>query len=108
MAEKLTVRFGSFLKGPKEGMAAYWQPLRATSRLNRRNRIFILGYVKDACESGKLTYHSPATAAVGEAEVDRTFNTIDLDLLGLTPEQLEPQSFLSSRIYWKKLVQVPV
>jgi hypothetical protein len=90
MAEKLTLRFGTFLKGTKEGMAAYWQPLRATSKLNRKNRAFILGYVKDACDSGKLTYHSPATLAQAAQDVDRTFNEIDLDLLGLKPEELEP------------------
>jgi len=88
MAEKLTVRFGSFLKGSKGGMAAYWQPLRATSSLNRKNRAYILGFVKQACRTGTLTLHSPSTR--GPQEVDRTFNTLDLDALGLTPAQLEP------------------
>ncbi len=54
MAEKLTLRFGSFLEGRKGGMAAYWQPLRGTSSLNRKNRKFILDSIKSACRSGTI------------------------------------------------------
>lgn len=87
MAQKLVTRFGSFLKGAKGGMAAYWQPLRATSSLNRKNREWILSFVKKACETGELAYHSPST--MGPMEVDRSFNSIDLEELGLTPNELE-------------------
>jgi hypothetical protein len=49
MAKKLIDKFGSFLSGSKGGMAAYWQPLRSTSSLNRKNREFILSNVREAC-----------------------------------------------------------
>lgn len=88
MAEKLTLRFESFLKGSKGGMAAYWQPLRATSNLNRKNRAYILRHVKEACQSDTIAYHSPSTR--GLMEVDRTFNTLDLEALGLSTTDLEP------------------
>lgn len=89
MAQKLTERFGSFLKGAKEGMAAYWQPLRATSKLNKKNRAFILGYVQQACKTGELVYHAYKKEGFDAwDEVDTTFNTIDD--LGLDPSELEP------------------
>jgi hypothetical protein len=88
MAEKLTLRFGSFLKGSKGGMAAYWQPLRSTSSLNRKNRAFILNSVKQACATGDIAYHSPSSNAL--AGFEPSFNDLDLDALGLTPAQLEP------------------
>lgn len=89
MAEKLTLRFGSFLKGAKGGMAAYWQPLRATSTLNRKNRKFILDSVKAACDSGGFAYHSPVAMVDAMAEVDTSVNVIDLEALGLAPWELE-------------------
>jgi len=86
MAQKLVNRFGSFLKGTKGGMAAYWQPLRGTSKYNRKNREWILSFVKSACKSGNIAYHSPSS--MGLIEVDRTFNT--LEDLGLEPGEIEP------------------
>lgn len=89
MAEKLTLRFGSFLKGAKGGMAAYWQPLRATSSLNRKNRKFILDSVKSACASGTFAYHSPVAMRAALEQVDTSVNEIDLEALGLAPWEIE-------------------
>lgn len=89
MAEKLTMRYGSFLKGSKGGMAAYWQPLRGSTTLNRRNRNFILDSVKMACRTGGVAYHSPTTMALALEQVDPSVNTIDLEALGLAPWELE-------------------
>jgi hypothetical protein len=73
----LVAKFGSFLSGTKGGMAAYWQPLRATSAGNARNRNFILGTVKASCKAARLEYHSTDQPAF----VDLTLNTMDdLDL----------------------------
>lgn len=91
MTEKLVKRFGTFLDGAKGGMAAYWQPLRATSAYNRKNRAFILSAVKEACRTNEVAYHCHATLAPhvfeGAGEVDLTYNTIDD--LGLTEKDLE-------------------
>lgn len=88
MAKKLVDKYGSFLSGTKEGMAAYWQPLRATSKLNRRNREFILSNVSEACRTGNLEYHSRGLVQPNALDlVDVTVNGIeDLDL---DPSELE-------------------
>jgi hypothetical protein len=94
MATKLVSEAGSFLVGSKGGMAAYWQPLRGTSKLNRSNRDYILTAVKNACASGRLDYHSTerptsiGVAALALAEADVTYNTTDD--LGLSESDLEP------------------
>lgn len=102
MATHLVQQFGSFLKGSTGGMAAYWQPLRATSAQNTRNRNFILSAVKGACRSGHLVYHSTnrPTSMDGSgvsselvtnsalAKVDLNYNTTDD--LGLPSGALEP------------------
>ncbi len=100
MATKLVKRYGSFLSGSKEGMAAYWQPLRASSNLNRKNRAAILAEVKTACKSGKIVYRcNPVTAGDSGShimhdtggdmdEMDLSFNT--LEDLGLRPDEIEP------------------
>lgn len=93
MAKRLVDRFGSFLEGAKGGMAAYWQPLRATSRYNRKNRAFILAFVKEACRTNTLYYHSRRQFVSGylaslDDSPDQTFNSIDE--LGIDPSQLDP------------------
>jgi hypothetical protein len=92
MATKLVARFGAFLKGPKGGMAAYWQPLRATNAYNRKNREFILKHVREACRTGVLAYHAIADFYPADEdwaqEADSSFNTIED--LGLSEDQLDP------------------
>ena len=59
-------------------MAAYWQPLRATSKLNRRNRNIILNSVTKACKSGRVAYLSTKRTPVyfgGAFGFDTSFNT---------------------------------
>ena len=99
MAQKLVTRFGSFLVGKKGGMAAYWQPLRATNAYNRKNRKFILDHVTKACRTGELAYHQLAEFVPegGFPDVDRSFNTIDD--LGLTPEELGDANDVSGMNY---------
>ena len=58
MARHLINRDGSFFVGRKSGMAAYWQPLRATNKLNRRNRAYIMRTVTNACAVNKVAYIS--------------------------------------------------
>ena len=91
MAKKLIDRFGSFLVGAKGGMAAYWQPLRSTSSLNRKNREFILSNVREACRTGALEFHSRDFIAAGNAspldQADLTFNGVED--LGLEPHEIE-------------------
>jgi hypothetical protein len=92
MAKKLVDRFGSFLQGKKGGMAAYWQPLRATNAYNRGNRNFILAFVKEACRTNALFYHSRRENIESYMQMDYapdlTVNT--LDDLGIEPQELEP------------------
>ncbi len=97
MATKLVKRFGSVLVGTKEGLAAYWQPLRATSAYNRGNRAFILGTVTKACSLKKIAYISTSKHLTAMSdlttEVDQTVNTIDD--LGLSPEELDYSPYQS-------------
>ncbi len=79
MAKRLIDKYGSFLSGKKSGMAAYWQPLRATSSYNRKNRSRILSEVTNACKSGKVAYISTNSTLVWMFEdmlKGRTVNTI--------------------------------
>lgn len=92
MAAKLTTRDGSFLKGKTGGMAAYWQPLRDTSKRNSGDRAYILGMTNAACKSGKIAYISTSKNLVGlSASLAEAFPRVNtIDDLGLTPEQLGP------------------
>lgn len=79
MARHLINKYGSFLQGRKSGMAAYWQPLRATSNYNRRNRSRILSEVTNACKTGQVKYISTNSTLVWMFEdmlKGRTVNTI--------------------------------
>lgn len=92
MAKKLVDRFGSFLQGKKGGMAAYWQPLRATNEYNRKNRNFILAFVREACRTNTLFYHSRRqnieSYMAMDYSPDLSVNT--LEDLGIEPQELEP------------------
>lgn len=90
MAARLVNGFGSFLHGAVGGMAAYWQPLRADSHENARNRAFILAATKTACKTGALNYESVKKPMLTESSevMLPAFNT--LENLGLRPEELEP------------------
>lgn len=98
MAKRLVDRFGTFLKGRKGGMAAYWQPLRGSSAYNRRSRAFILGFVKEACKHNTLYYHSRGfqfeEVFGADYSPDESFNSLeDIDLPD--DESIDPiQSFL--------------
>ncbi|MGE3681608.1 MAG: hypothetical protein AB7G93_07750 [Bdellovibrionales bacterium] len=97
MADHLVRRFGSFLSGAKGGMAAYWQPLRGTSRYNRANRAFILDHVKAACRTDDIAFHSRtdfvgSQALLASGEADLTYNTIED--LGLREEELDSDNEL--------------
>jgi hypothetical protein len=108
MAQKLTNRYGTFLSGSKEGMAAYWQPLRTTTEENKKNRGIILDQVTTACKTEKISYISTEKQLVANpqlmlVDIDKTFNDLadlpgeDLDLIMLdspgfrsyTPEEAE-------------------
>lgn len=90
MADHLVSKQG-FLVGSKGGMAAYWQPLRATTKENKKNRGFILAQTSGACKTGKITYNSTSKNLVGlhasMAETSLVINTIDD--LGLSATDLE-------------------
>lgn len=96
MAKRLVSRYKSFLTGSKGGMAAYWQPLRASSKLNRRNRAKILSEVKSACQSRSIAYISTSKKLTSYAgnidpyeEVDLSFNTMDGEDINLEGQDLE-------------------
>lgn len=79
MAKKLVDRYSTFLTGEKGGMAAYWQPLRADSAYNSKNREYILNDVREACRTRTIVYHcsGPKSASYLSHvlhEVDRTVN----------------------------------
>ncbi len=92
MAAHLVDKFGTFLSGSQGGMAAYWQPMRSTSPLNKDSRKFILDHVTQACKTGKIAYISTLKHLVTADNLDPSetipmVNTIDD--LGLDPSVLD-------------------
>lgn len=98
IARKLIRKYGSFLSGSKGGMAAYWQPLRASSSYNRKNRAWILNHVTRACSTHRIAYHSTSAGlkslTLTSWEADLNFNDVsELPLEDLNIILQDPLSF---------------
>lgn len=79
MAAHLYNKRGAFLKGKRDGLAAYWQPLRSSTRKNAANRAWIIGRMKNAAKTGKIDYISTNKNLIALSEAE-FYNNLKFEL----------------------------